>query len=104
MLVKSDLLSKVAVKSEAWNSKTSLANEKESLIVCSLFGSGLSYWSQDFASLLVGVPIADKAGQNDDIPSSNDLWILASPYRTPGLEPDGYISIFSSFRNFTLIF
>ena len=104
MLVKSDLLSKVAIKSEASNSKTSLANEKESLIVCSLFGSGLSYWSQNFASVSVGVPVADKAGQNDDIPSSNVLWILASQYRTPGLEPDGYKSIFSSFRNFTLIF
>ena len=51
MLVKSDFISKLAIKSEASNSKTSLANEKESFIVYSLFVSGLSNWSQNLASL-----------------------------------------------------
>ena len=27
--------------------------------------------------------IADKVGRNDDIPSSNALWISASPYGNP---------------------
>ena len=43
---------------------------KESFIVYSLLVSGLSNCSQNLASLLVGVPIADKIGQNDGIPSS----------------------------------
>ena len=51
MLVKSDFISKLTIKSEASNSKTSLANEKESFIVYSLFVSGLSNWSQNLASL-----------------------------------------------------
>ena len=52
MLVKSDFISKLAIKSEALNSKTSLANEKESLIVYSLFVSGLSNWSQNLVTNL----------------------------------------------------
>ena len=50
MLVKSDFISKFVVKSEATNSKTSLANEKESFIVYSIFVSSLSSWSQNLAS------------------------------------------------------
>ena len=30
--------------------------------------------------------MADRIGRKDGVPSSNALWILASPYRTPGLE------------------
>ena len=74
MLVKSDYISKLVIKSEALNCKTSLANEKESFLVYLLFVSGLSNWSQNSASLQVGVPIADKI-------------VLASPYRTSALEP-----------------
>ena len=92
--VKSGFISKLVIKSEASNSQTSLVNEKESFIVYSLFLSGLSNWSQNLASLLVGNPIADKFGRNDQ-PSSSALWILASPYRTSGLEPDGYMEISS---------
>ena len=51
MLVKSDFISKHAMKSEASNFKTSLANEKESFIVYSLFISDFSDWSQSFCSL-----------------------------------------------------
>ena len=40
MLVKSDFISKFAIKSEASSSKTSLANKKESFIVYSLFVIG----------------------------------------------------------------
>ena len=64
------------------NSKTFLANEKESFIVYPLFVSVLSNWSQNLSSLLVGILIADKIGQHDGIPSSSALWILGSPYRT----------------------
>ena len=49
--MKSDFISKLAIKSETLNSKTSLASEKESFIVYSLFVSGLSTWSQKLASL-----------------------------------------------------
>ena len=73
MLVKGDFISKLAIKSEASNSKTSLVNEKESFIVYSLLASGLSNWSQNLAGLQVVVPIADKIGQNDGIQSSNAL-------------------------------
>ena len=51
MLVKSDFIPILAVKGEVSNSKTSLANEKESFIVYSLLESGLSDWSQNLASL-----------------------------------------------------
>ena len=77
------------------NYKTTLANEKESFFLYSLFVSGLNNWSQSLASLLVGAPFADKIGQNNVIPSFNASWILASAYRTPGLEPEGYKSVFS---------
>ena len=50
MLVKSDFISKLAVKGEAPNSKTSLANEKGSFIVYSLFVSALNNWLQNLAS------------------------------------------------------
>ena len=46
-------------------------------------------WSEDLAKLLI-VPMFDKIGRKDV------FWlILASPYRIPGLEPDGYIFSFS---------
>ena len=62
MLLKSDFISKLAIKIEASNYKTSLVHEKESFIVYSLFISGLSSWSQILASLQVSVPIAHKIG------------------------------------------
>ena len=49
--MKSNFISKLAIKSETPNSEISLANEKESFIVYSLFLSGLSNWSQNLASL-----------------------------------------------------
>ena len=48
--MKSDFISKLAIKSEESNSKT-LANEKEFFNVYSLFVSGLSNWSQNLAIL-----------------------------------------------------
>ena len=39
--------------------------------------------------------MAERIGRKDGVPSSKALWILASPYRTPGLEPDGCKSFFS---------
>ena len=46
-------------------------------------------WSEDLAKLLI-VPMFDKIGRKDV------FWlILASPYKIPGLEPDGYIFSFS---------
>ena len=76
--MKSDFISKLAIKSEASNSKTSLSNEKESFIVYSLFVNGLSYLPQNLPSLLVGIPIVDKIWQNDGIPSPRDLWTFFS--------------------------
>ena len=51
MLLKSDFISKIAIKIEASNYKTSLVHKKESFIVYSLFISGLSSWSQILACL-----------------------------------------------------
>ena len=51
MLVRSDFIQKHTTKSNASNVKSSLANEKESIIVYSLFVGGLSNWSQNLASL-----------------------------------------------------
>ena len=56
---------------------------------------GFSRWSQNIARLEVGVPIADRIGRKDVSPSSNAWWILARPYRTSYLEPDGYKSFLS---------
>ena len=75
--MKSDFISKLAIKSEASNSKTSSTNKRESFILY-LFVSGLNNWSQILSSLYLGVPIKDKIGQNNGIPSSNVLWILNS--------------------------
>ena len=44
MLVKKDFISKLTIKSEASNSQTSLGNEKESVVVYSLFVKSLSNW------------------------------------------------------------
>ena len=79
-----------------WKVNT-LPNEKESFIVYSLFVTGLSNWSQSLASLLVVLPIADKIRQNDAIPSSSALWILAGPCEALGLEPDRYKEFFLFF-------
>ena len=51
------------MKSEVSNSKTFLANEKEPFIVYSLFVSGLLNWSQNLASLKVGVLLRIKFGE-----------------------------------------
>ena len=48
------------------------------------------------ASLLVVVLIANNIWQNDDIPPSTALWILASPYETPASEADEYILVYWS--------
>ena len=93
--MKSDFISKLAIKSEVSNSKTSLANEKESSIVYLLFVSGFKNWSRNLASLQLGVPISNKIGRNDGIRSSSTLWTLKSQCRTPGLEPGAYKSFFS---------
>ena len=73
MLVKSDLISKLPIKSEVSKSQTYFTNEKESFLGYTLFVSGLNKWSQNGASLYLGVPITDKIGQNDGVPSSNSV-------------------------------
>ena len=95
MLVNFDVISKLAIKYEVPKSKNSLVKEKESFIVSSLLLRVFSSWSQNLAKLQVGVPIADRIEQKDGVPSSNALWILANPYRTPGLKPDRYKSLLS---------
>lgn len=72
-------LSKLAIKRESSNSKTTFANEKESFIIYSLLVRGLSSWSHSLARLQGDFPIADRTDQKNDIQSSNALWILASP-------------------------
>ena len=85
MLVKSDSISNLAIassKSKLWSSS---ANVKESLIVYSLVVRGSSIGTKNFASLYVGVLMADKIGLKDGRPSVTLLWSLAKPYIIPGL-------------------
>ena len=60
MFLKSDFITKLAIKNEASNCKTSLAKEKEFFIVQSLLVKAFS----------------GKTGQKDGVSSSNALWIL----------------------------
>ena len=60
MFLKSDFITKLAIKNEASNCKTSLAKEKEFLIVQSLLVKAFS----------------GKIGQKDGVSSSNASWIL----------------------------
>ena len=69
---------------------------KESLIVYSLVVRGSSIGTKNFASLYVGVPIADKIGLKDGRPSVIILWILAKPYIIPGVEPERLKSLYCS--------
>ena len=55
----------------------------------SLVVKGSSIGTKNFASLYVGVPMADKIGLKDGRPSVTILWTLAKPYVIPGLEPEG---------------
>ena len=48
---------------------------------------------KNFAILYVGVPISDKIGWKGGTPSLIGLYILARPYKIPGLEPTGYKSL-----------
>ena len=62
----------------------------------SLVVRGSSIETKNFASLYVGVPMADKIGQKDVRSSVTILWILAEPYIIPGLEPEGFRSLYCS--------
>ena len=62
----------------------------------SLVVRGSSIETKNFASLYVGVPMADKIGQKDVRSSVTILWILAEPYIIPGLEPEGFKSLYCS--------
>ena len=48
---------------------------------------------KNFAILYVGVPISDKIGWKRGTPSLIGLYILARPYKIPGLEPTGCKSL-----------
>ena len=95
--MKSDFISKLALKSEASNSKTSFCKQERILDCMLLIVRSLNSWGQNLASLQVDVSIIDKIGRKDGIPSSNALWILTNPHTTPGLESDGNKSFFKSF-------
>ena len=62
----------------------------------SLVVRGSSIGTKNFASLYVGVPMADKIGLKDGGPSVAILWTLAKPYINPGLEPEGLKSLYYS--------
>ena len=96
MLVKSDSVSKLVItslESKLWGSS---ANVKESLIVYSLVVWGSSVGTKNFASLYVGVPMADKTGLKDGRPCVTILWTLAKRYIIPGLETELLKSLYCS--------
>ena len=62
----------------------------------SLVVRGSRIGTKNFASLYVGVPMADKIGLKDGRPSLTILWTLAKPYIIPGLEPEGLKSLYCS--------
>ena len=62
----------------------------------SLVVRGSSIGTKNFASLYVGVPMADKIGLKDGRPSVTILWTLAKPYIIPGLQPEGLKSLYCS--------
>ena len=67
MFVKSDSIPKLVItsfESKLWSSSV---NMKESLRVYSLVDRGSSIGTKNFASLFVGVPVADKIGLKDGI-------------------------------------
>ena len=77
---------------------------KESLIVHSLVVRGSSIGTKNFASLYVGVPMADKIGLKDGRPSVTILRTLAKPYIIPGLEPEGLKPLYCSMEISLLTF
>ena len=62
----------------------------------SLVDRGSSIGTKNFASLYVGVSIADKIDLKDGRTSVIILWTLAKPYIIPGLEPEGFKSLYCS--------
>ena len=62
----------------------------------SLVVRGSSIETKNFASLYVGVPMADKIGLKDGRPSVTILWTLAEPYINQGLEREGLESLYCS--------
>ena len=60
----------------------------------SLIVRGCSIGTKNFASLHVGVPMADKIGLKDARPSVTILLTLAEPYIIPGLQPEGLKSLY----------
>ena len=57
---------------------------------------GSSIGTKNFASLYVGVPMADQIGLKDGRPSVTILWTIAKPYIIQGLEPEGLKSLYCS--------
>ena len=96
MLVKGDSISKLSIKGSESKLCCSCANVKESLIVYSLVVRGSNIGIKNFASLFVGVLMADKIGPKDGRPSVIILWTLAKPYIIAGLEPEEIKSLYCS--------
>ena len=69
MLVKSDSTTKLAIASLESKLSSSSGNVKESLIVYSLVVRGSSIGTKNFASLYVGVLMADRIGLKAGRPS-----------------------------------
>ena len=96
MLVNSYSISKLAITSLELKLSSSSANVKDSLIVYSLVVRYSSIGTMNFASLYVGVSMADKIGLKDGRPSVTILWTLAEPYIISGLEPQRLKSLYCS--------
>ena len=64
----------------------------------SLVVRGSSIETKNFASLYVGVPMADKIGLKDGRPSVTILWTLAEPYLNQGLEREGLELLYYSMK------
>ena len=94
--MKGDSISKLAItnlKTKFWRSS---ANVKESLIVYSLVVNNPSIGTKNFASLYVGVLVADKLVGKDGRLWVTGLLNLAKPYIIPNLEPRGHKSFYYS--------
>ena len=98
MLGKSYSISKLAITTLEPKLLSSSGNVKQSLMLYSLVVRGSSIGTKNFASLYVGVPIADKIGLK--LSSVTILWTLAEPYIIPGLESEGLKSLYYSMEIF----
>ena len=95
ILVNKLSISKLTIKWGGQKLKTLSANENESCTKNSLDVRGEKKGTKNLAKSYVGVPIIDKIGWNLGQLLITGLWTFGLPYKIPGLEPKGYISLYS---------